>query len=62
MFQFWREFGGWFNDVFNCTFKLGCLDNLFGAMDKTNDDMLCVLNYCILFAKNKSTNVTKFKK
>ena len=38
VFQFWREFGGWFNDVFSCYFKLGCLDILCGVMDQTNDD------------------------
>ena len=51
MLIFWTNLCRWINNVFNCSFKLGCLDVIFGVMDETNDDMLHVLNYCILFAK-----------
>ena len=50
MLIFWNNLSRWINNVFNCSFKLGCLDVIFGVMDETNDDMLHVLNDCILFA------------
>ena len=49
--QFWASLLRWWNNKSQCNFKLGCLDILFGIMNENNENVVSVLNYCILYAK-----------
>ena len=50
--QFWASLLRWWNNKSQCNFKLGCLDILFGIMNENNENVVSVLNYCILYAKS----------
>ena len=61
MFKFWREFGRWFNDVFNCTVKLGCLNILFGVINQTIDDVL-YFQITVYYLQNNLFTHPKFRR
>ena len=48
----WRRFVIWWNIISECKITFGALDVIFGIMNENNDDLICVLNYCILFCKH----------
>ena len=48
---FWKSFYNWWKNIYNVTIKLGQLDIIFGIINENKDDMLHVLNFCILLAK-----------
>ena len=47
-----RRFVIWWNIISECKIKFGALDVIFGIMNENNDDLIYVLNYCILFCKH----------
>ena len=49
--QFWTPFSHWWKSFSDCSFRFGALDVIFGMMNETNDELISVLNYCIIFAK-----------
>ena len=48
---FWKSFYNLWKNIYNVTIKLGQLDIKFGIINENKDDMLHVLNFCILLAK-----------
>ena len=48
---FWSNFKVWWRDTTQCLIKLGALDIVFGVMNENNNDLLWILNFCILFSK-----------
>ena len=49
---FWISFNHWFSTIFNMHFQLQAADIIFGIMNANDDNVLFVLNFCILFAKD----------
>ena len=49
--QFWILFLQWWKRVSDCSFQFGALNIIFGMMNETNDELISVLNYCIIVAK-----------
>ncbi len=49
--EFWNHLFIWWNGVSQCNLNLGAIDIIFGIMNEENDNMLSVLNYCIILAK-----------
>ena len=49
--SFWQHLFSWFYALTKCKFNLKAIDIILGVMNETNDNLLNVLNYCILFAK-----------
>ena len=48
---FWRNFNQWFANIFEIRINLHSPDILFGIPYMNDDDILYILNFCILFAK-----------
>ena len=53
---FWNQFSAWWYNLTDCHIALGNLDVIFGIMNESNDNLLSVLNYCILVAKKYITS------
>ena len=49
---FWKSFNQWFQNTTGTHIILHTLDILFGIINDNKDDMLCALNFCLLFAKS----------
>jgi hypothetical protein len=47
----WRSFSDLFRATYNVYFQLGCLDIMFGLYNELNDNILTVMNFCILQGK-----------
>ena len=48
---FWRGFNHWFSGIFHTYIHLRPADVIFGIPNEMDDNILFVLNFCILFAK-----------
>ena len=71
MKPFWNSLNHWFSPIFNMCFQLQAADVIFGIVNTNEDNVLFVLNFCILFAKDfihdcrqnvKEVNFLSYKK
>ena len=47
----WDNFMGWFREIFEIGFPLGCLDVIFGIVNENDEMILHALNFGILHGK-----------
>ena len=51
MHLFWLAFNEWWFSIYNMRIALNKFDIIFGIINDIDDDILFVLNFCILYAK-----------
>ena len=49
--DFWKMFRLWWKNNTLSDIRFGAIDIVFGIMNENNNDLICVLNFCILFSK-----------
>ena len=50
--HFWIDLFSWLESVYGLKIHMTVLDIVFGIANDSNDKLIDVFNYCILFAKN----------